>query len=559
MKATKLFVLLIGVTSFARLFFGIDFTDEAYYLAMPHSFAMGNKPFVDEIFPQQFSSILITPLISIYKSFAPDYDGLFLSSRLCFYALSLFTFLAFYRMAKLRTTATVSMLVGSIFLVFHPFNLPVLSYNTLSYLFFSLGIVLSFSTTFLPLLLSGVTLVLSAFCNPYFTLPVSIHFLFKLWKQRLNFLSYFTSGDFIGACLMSALLFGVLLFVGIENIIATLMLVRGLEIWTSGFPKVFNLIGSIPNVAIVAWFVSLMGYVYFSLKSKKNSNFNVNIALLNSFVLLIFCIRYWRDTSILFFSHLGCVQLLGGLLLIFGLKKLQDPLFYIGRYLWVMGVLAGLVTAYSSANGLINSGMGFALATIGYILMLSSILNADKSVLGSKRYIFYRTPLISIFVILTALLHSQLSYTYRDEQPFYKLSTFVSEGPYAGLITSKEKYDYLKTIERSIRSIKTKNKTILFFDEFPVGYLMAPRQIPFTRAVWMFSIGQWAIPRTLYVEYYKNKKSVPEIVFDFKEIFVKRDESQIIEKKDDPLRSFLQKQSYKKVFTHKYLNIFTLE
>lgn len=66
--------LLAGLTvavlalCYARLFFGVDFLDEAFYAAIPYRFVLGARPFVDELNISQTFAFLTYPLVRLYVS-----------------------------------------------------------------------------------------------------------------------------------------------------------------------------------------------------------------------------------------------------------------------------------------------------------------------------------------------------------------------------------------------------------------------------------------------------------------------------------------------------------
>ena len=57
--------------SYARMYFGVDFTDEAFYVALPYRFANGARPLVDEaLLVQQSSAVLLYPFVKSYTGVA---------------------------------------------------------------------------------------------------------------------------------------------------------------------------------------------------------------------------------------------------------------------------------------------------------------------------------------------------------------------------------------------------------------------------------------------------------------------------------------------------------
>jgi hypothetical protein len=61
-------VVIIGAT-YVRMYFGADFTDQAYYVAVPYRFVLGARPFIDETTPsQQSAGLLGYPFIWAYHA-----------------------------------------------------------------------------------------------------------------------------------------------------------------------------------------------------------------------------------------------------------------------------------------------------------------------------------------------------------------------------------------------------------------------------------------------------------------------------------------------------------
>ncbi len=57
-------VAIFGITAlavYARLYFGIDFTDESYYAALPYAFSLGHRPLQDELAIHQFAGLMLVP------------------------------------------------------------------------------------------------------------------------------------------------------------------------------------------------------------------------------------------------------------------------------------------------------------------------------------------------------------------------------------------------------------------------------------------------------------------------------------------------------------------
>src|SRR5580704_16875002 len=57
--------------SYWRLFYGVDFTDAAWYVAVPYRFVLGGRPYVDELsVPQTTAAVILYPFLWAYHAIA---------------------------------------------------------------------------------------------------------------------------------------------------------------------------------------------------------------------------------------------------------------------------------------------------------------------------------------------------------------------------------------------------------------------------------------------------------------------------------------------------------
>src|ERR1051326_3846489 len=80
LAATAFAVVVLGLT-YWRVLYGVDFTDEAYYVAVPLRFVLGARPYIDETTPsQQTAALLMYPFIAAYHA-AAGLGGIVLFAR----------------------------------------------------------------------------------------------------------------------------------------------------------------------------------------------------------------------------------------------------------------------------------------------------------------------------------------------------------------------------------------------------------------------------------------------------------------------------------------------
>ena len=72
---------MTAAVAYFRLFVGVNFTDEAFYSSLPYSFALGLKPYHEELNITQNAGILLTPLYWLYVQLVGSPIGLILFNR----------------------------------------------------------------------------------------------------------------------------------------------------------------------------------------------------------------------------------------------------------------------------------------------------------------------------------------------------------------------------------------------------------------------------------------------------------------------------------------------
>ena len=122
-----------------RIRFGVDFTDEAFYAAIPFRFARGGRPFIDEMNLTQTAGLITYPFVKLFLVLSPAAEGLILFLRWIFLAFyGLLGAAAFWIARKFLPwrTALLGALVAAAFL---PHTIPALSYNNLGMGFFAIS------------------------------------------------------------------------------------------------------------------------------------------------------------------------------------------------------------------------------------------------------------------------------------------------------------------------------------------------------------------------------------------------------------------------------------
>lgn len=112
--------------------YGLGIYDESFYLTIPYRMCHGDKLFLNEWHVSQLSALLQYPLMKLYLLVHPGTDGIVLDFRRIYIAVNFFAGLfAYHRLRKYGFGAAVAVLL---YLLYAPYNIMALSYNSLGLL-----------------------------------------------------------------------------------------------------------------------------------------------------------------------------------------------------------------------------------------------------------------------------------------------------------------------------------------------------------------------------------------------------------------------------------------
>jgi hypothetical protein len=162
---------------FKKCRYGIGNVDESFYLAIPLRFFRGDLPFVQEWNSGQLSGILLYPLVKLFMTINGSTDGIILRFRYIYTTVQIVATVAIY--CLMRKKSRLGALIGGVlFLVYAPFNIMALSYNTMSIISLSLSLALMVTASApVALVLSGVFFAIAVLAQPYLA---AVYFLYVL-------------------------------------------------------------------------------------------------------------------------------------------------------------------------------------------------------------------------------------------------------------------------------------------------------------------------------------------------------------------------------------------
>lgn len=149
---------------------GLGHADEHYYITIAKRFADHDTLFLDQWDISQLIGLFLGPLYSLFRFFHASNEGIVFGFRIFYIFFMAIVSGSIY--LRLRSYGWISILSSLIYLLFSPYNIMALSYNSMSIGFLTLGLMLYPNKTHhkLQLCIVGVCMACAVLNNPYFIL-----------------------------------------------------------------------------------------------------------------------------------------------------------------------------------------------------------------------------------------------------------------------------------------------------------------------------------------------------------------------------------------------------
>lgn len=458
-----------------RFFLGVDFSDEATYVALPYRFLLGDKPFVDEVNPIQTAAFFTLPLVWAWRSMTGGLDGIVLALRLVYFAaIVLVAILAARRFAK--EVGPVAVLVVLPFVACLPLGTPTFSYNTLASGFFTVGLFLLLGATrgddaedarLCPWFLAGVVHAWSAVALATYALASSAAFVVA-WvvlarERRARKLAAYA----LGGVLAAALFVPVFKNIGRETLEFGYAYTGGPGHWLTKLGEIqdkgWKLLPNRAGVGalVAAFFVAGM--------------LGRRTAALAALAAAVFLLRPERgaiDSSL----HANFVALLAPIVAPFAWRApLAKPVFLV---VWLPSTVAALVASWTSGNGVVNAGFGALPGAVATLFLAASYALAPND--RRDRWSDLRASLVPLAFVAALVVEQRNVYS---DDPAPRLTARMEDGPFRGLYTTPEKKAWIDEASSAIRGGAQGHARIVAVIHFPLAYLLTDLR-PATRNAW---------------------------------------------------------------------------
>ncbi|MCS5637582.1 MAG: hypothetical protein NZ990_13755 [Myxococcota bacterium] len=485
-----------AVAVYARLFYAVDLTDDAFYTALPYSFALGHRPLADELAAHQFAGILLLPLFKAYLGLVGSHTGIVLFARHLYFGASLAAALVARHTLSATFGSRAGSFAGALALAYIPFLLPALSYNAIACLAMLAGTML-LAAACMPgkgpsWLVGGTACVATAsFAYPPVIIAAAMALgltLAAFWRVREPAAHkralVATLGT--GALAASAGLATIFHFGTLDDLRRLSDANEALAYQGGGFEKGMLILQEawlqLPYLLALA--LTLLG-VLACIGRFRNAWLAAGVAALMGPALLMVAAVYkpWREP----FTTAPFVLIELGLLAPVALRLLRRkmaPHAFAGlTMVAASSFLCALVILWATANGLRNAALGLlpaSLVTFACIGLLRPSETRSGTGSGGSGFV-YPALAISLIGFQVAQVWTQ---TYRDS-PIAMLNTKIERGAWAGIYTSEGKARFVEDIIADVQANRGEAQTVLFTDYFPGGYLLSDLR-PRTPALWLF-------------------------------------------------------------------------
>lgn len=501
--ATILLALSVIGSLWTILHYGVNLFDEALYVALPYRFALGDKPFIDELNLVQSASLITFPLIKLFTLFTTGTEGIILFTRKLYFVFELLVMFSIFRALRKELGWHWALLCSLLAIAFVPRGIPNLGYKSLSSGLLTMGVFLGFwlvpcagtdRRKNLSLeILCGTALGLCCVANPAFS-PLCLVYLSMLAfipsKKNPRPLVAFVSIGILFVCIVG-------LFQLPQEIskIRLYHVVRGREWRTQSMMTIHVLLQvlttHLPKKALLIG--GTLAFLRFAVASEWGF-FLVPLLAVVPFI-----------CGLGMHGYLGFYSVLAPL---FYFELRQNP-FYRNLLLWVWlpSAGAGMIAAFSSDNAMVNAAIGLLPAAVVTSVAVTLLIDCKKNQSQRAGLPVYSYIAVVTHAIALAILLGYSALPFLDK-PIWLLNAKVDEGPYKGLFTTKQRRQCLRELSADLRAVQSSSGHVLFYagEPMPFAYLLTKMR-PVSPSVW-----DCPLTNQFCYKYYQPKQAPDDVI-----------------------------------------------
>lgn len=503
--------------------YGLGAYDESFYLTIPYRMCHGDKLFLNEWHVSQLSALLQYPLMKLYLLIHPGTDGIVLAFRRIYIAVNFAGgILAYRRLRKYGAGAAAAVLL---YLLYAPYNIMALSYNSLGLLCgFLCAVYLATAAKNSDYAASGLFFAGLVLCQPLMLAEFAVVYLVlfcvslilkrpELLRGQLWFL--------LGCVIMAAPVLVYFIFsVGISNILAALPLMMSdpehdmgellsvsfiyksiVDYYLPEMPAGLKFVSRSTLKVLYMGFVPIWAAVLFDRGRRKHATLYLSLsALLCALIGTAYMLLYpYKSTYISYVNYLLFPWLLHGVCLVPLLTKRerwQLSLFYALGFLHALSFL----TSNQGGNVFSIALLPACLASIMLSIKYCSSLGRAKAV----------PVFICTAVSAALLLYVRAGYCFMSP-PVSQFDSQCISGPAAGIYATEDDAARCDSVSLSMKSKRLDaGGSTLFLATDPLFYLCTDTGLAQYSAWLSFNID--STPSRLEAYYSFNPDKRPDAI-----------------------------------------------
>lgn len=503
--------------------YGLGIYDESFYLTIPYRMCHGDKLFLNEWHVSQLSALLQYPLMKLYLLVHPGTDGIVLDFRRIYIAVNFAGGLLAYR--RLRKYGAGAAAVVLLYLLYAPYNIMALSYNSLGLLCgFLCAVYLATAAKNSDYAASGLFFAGLVLCQPLMLAEFAVVYLVlfcvslilkrpELLRGQLWFL--------LGCVILAAPVLVYFIFsVGISNILAALPLMMSdpehdmgellsvsfiyksiVDYYLPEMPAGLKFVSRSTLKVLYMGFVPIWAAVLFDRGRRKRATLYLSLsALLCALIGTAYMLLYpYKSTYISYVNYLLFPWLLHGVCLVPLLTKRerwQLSLFYALGFLHALSFL----TSNQGGNVFSIALLPACLASIMLSIKYCSSLGRAKAV----------PVFICTAVSAALLLYVRAGYCFMSP-PVSQFDSQCASGPAAGIYAAEADAARCDSVSSSMKSKSfDADGSTLFLATDPLFYLCTDTGLAQYSAWLSFNID--STPSRLEAYYSLDSDKLPDTI-----------------------------------------------
>jgi len=543
-----------------RLFVGMDLRDESFYVLVPWRWALGDKPFVQEQTLAQIPGFVMYPFVKLFAVIrAYDVTGYVLYMRHLYLLMMIGVAVAEFLLLRRLVRWELAALAATVYVTCIFWATPQLSYNTIALAFLTLGAALGARVVLLGkgrrfAVASGAAFAVAVAAYPSLLFIVPFYAVFFVFAQGRRTAAMVAEGAFVHPpdpegpptgprawrALSAWVIGGALVLVPFSLLMLSFGLRNLMRSWhfTMSGARVLHQLGGASKALVVAqgfwhWITwrpdlivaALLAYLVFRRWPR-----------VGRMLLATLPVALWLAAQRAMLGASGYVQiyaLMTPYLYLFIPRERRETGAKLLIWVWAPAMIAGAMTAYTSAAGYVNSAVGLAPALIAGGLFLAWALEAvgrptaparglsasslpsgdGEAGLPSASSRNAGVPWLAL-AVLTAIIGVTVMFQFQFQQRDVSYSALTSRfdsGPWWGIKVMPERRRLLDSYAADLHAQALPDDKLLVMYEGSGYYLYWNGDIA-ANTYWLVADAKTGqLPQTT-ISYYRRHRIVPTLV-----------------------------------------------